>query len=119
MPRHDCRRSFTHKPMTEQVKFLAKFIDRHTSSIIRTKPLQAKVMSSVEEPSLVESKPITPLDSTQEPSPKPRTPKERVLHPLEFPIKFKDYGNTSKHSLHEKHKKETIPKAVPSKEWLI
>ena len=30
---------FTHKPMTEQVEFLENFIDRHTSSIIRTKPL--------------------------------------------------------------------------------
>jgi hypothetical protein len=44
---------FTHKPMTEQVKFLKNFIDRHTSSVIRSKPLQAKVMSSVEEFSLV------------------------------------------------------------------
>jgi hypothetical protein len=30
---------FTHKPMTEQVEFLENFIDRHTSSVIRTKPL--------------------------------------------------------------------------------
>ena len=30
---------FIHKPMTEQVKFLENFINRHTSSIIRTKPL--------------------------------------------------------------------------------
>ena len=30
---------FTHKPMIEQVKFLENLIDRHTSSVIRTKPL--------------------------------------------------------------------------------
>ena len=30
---------FTHKTMTEQVKFLENFIDRHTSFVIRTKPL--------------------------------------------------------------------------------
>jgi hypothetical protein len=30
---------FTHKPMMEQVKFLENFIDRHTSSVIRTKSL--------------------------------------------------------------------------------
>ena len=62
---------FTHKPMMEQVKFLENFIDRHTSSIIGTKPLQAEVMSSVEESSLVESKHEASLDSTHEPSPEP------------------------------------------------
>jgi hypothetical protein len=46
---------FTHKPMTEQVEFLENFISKHTSSIIRTKPLLMKVMLSVEESSLVES----------------------------------------------------------------
>jgi hypothetical protein len=29
---------FTRKPMTKEVEFLENFIDRHTSSIIRTKP---------------------------------------------------------------------------------
>jgi hypothetical protein len=67
---------FTHKPMTEQVKFLENFIDRHTSSIIRTKPLQTKVMSSVEESSSVETKCMPSLGSTHVPSPEPRTPKE-------------------------------------------
>ena len=110
---------FTHKSMTEQVEFLEKFIDRHTSSIIRTKLLQAKVMSSVEESSLVESKLIPSLGSTYEPSPEPRTPKETMLHPSEFPIKFKDYGNTSKLLRHEKHTKEVSPRAEPSKEWLM
>jgi len=33
-----------------------------------------------------------------------------MLHPLEFPIKFKDYGNTSKISWHEKHTKEVSPR---------
>ena len=60
---------FTHKIMTEQVEFLEHFIAKHTSFVIRTKPLQAKVMSSVEEASSVESKPIASLDSTYEPSP--------------------------------------------------
>jgi hypothetical protein len=30
---------FTHKPMMEQIEFLENFIDRRTSSVIRTKPL--------------------------------------------------------------------------------
>jgi hypothetical protein len=30
---------FTHKPMTEQVEFLEYFIAKHSSSVIRTKPL--------------------------------------------------------------------------------
>jgi len=62
---------FMHKPMMEQVEFLENFIDRHTSSVIRTKPLQAKVMSSVEESSSVETKHIPSLGSTLEPSPEP------------------------------------------------
>jgi hypothetical protein len=33
------RGHFTHKPMTEQVKFLENFLNRHTSFVIRTKPL--------------------------------------------------------------------------------
>ena len=40
---------FTHETMMEQVEFLEHFIAKHTSSVIRTKPLQAKVMSSVDE----------------------------------------------------------------------
>jgi hypothetical protein len=79
-------------------------------------------MSSFEEPSSAESRPIASLDSTHEPSPEPRTPKERVIHPLEFPIKFKDYVNTSKLFWHEKltlSSKEASPKAEPSKEWLV
>ena len=76
-------------------------------------------MSSVEESSLVESKLIPSLGLTYEPSPEPRTPKERVLHPLEFPIKLKDYGKTSKLSWHEKHTREVFPRVEPSKEWLM
>ena len=87
---------FTHKTMTEQVEFLEHFIEKHSSFVIRTKSLQAKVMSSVEESSPVKSKTIPSLDSTHEPSPKPQTLKERVVHPSEFSIEFKDYGNTSK-----------------------
>jgi hypothetical protein len=105
--------------MTEQVKFLKNFIDRHTSFFIRTKPLLVKVMSSVEESSFVEYKPIPSLGSTYEPSPEPRTPKETVLHSSEFPIKFEDYGNTSKLSRHEKYTKKVSPRMEPSKEWLM
>ena len=76
-------------------------------------------MSSVEESSLVESKPITSLDSTLKPTPEPRTLKQTMLHPLEFPIKFEDYGNTSKLSWHEKHTKEVSPRVEPSMEWLM
>jgi hypothetical protein len=53
MTARDC---FTHKTMTEQVEFLKHFIAKHTSSIIRIKLLQAKVMSSVEESSSVKTK---------------------------------------------------------------
>jgi hypothetical protein len=74
---------------------------------------------SVKESSPVESKPIPSLDSTHEPSPKPQTLKERLIHPSKFPVKFEDYGNTSKISRHEKHTKEVSSKVEPSKEWLI
>ena len=76
-------------------------------------------MSSVEESSPVESKPLASFDSIHEPSLEPQTPKERLIHPLEFPIKFEDYGNTAKLLWHEKHTKEVSPKAEPSKEWLM
>jgi hypothetical protein len=67
---------FTRKPMIEEVEFLENFIDRHTSFVIRTKSLQAKVMSSVEESSSVKTKHIPYLGSTHELSPEPRIPKE-------------------------------------------
>ena len=109
---------FTHKTMMEQVEFLEHFIDKHSSSVIRTKSLQEKVTSSVEESSPVESKPIPPLDSTRQPSPEPRTQKERLIHPLEFSIEFEDYANTLKLSRHEKLTLPS-PKVEPSKEWLM
>jgi len=110
---------FTHKTVTKQVEFLKHFIAKHASSIMRTKPLQANVMSIVEESSLVESKLIPSLGSSYEPPPEPRTPKETILHPLELLIRFEDHGNTSKISRHEKHTKEVSPRAEPSKEWLM
>ena len=76
-------------------------------------------MSSIEESWSVESKPIPSLDSTNEPSPKLGTPKERVIYPSEFPIEFEDYGNTSKYYGHKKlsrPSKEVSPKIEPSKE---
>jgi hypothetical protein len=79
-------------------------------------------MSSVEESSSVETKHIPSLGSTYEPPPKLRTPKERVIHPSEFPIEFKDYGNTSKLLRHEKltHPSEEVsPRVNLSKEWLM
>ena len=94
---------FTHKPMMEQVKFLENLLKRYASFVMETRTLQAKVMSSVDESSLVESKLIPSLGSTHEPSPEPRTPKERVIHPSEFPIEFKDYGNILKLLRHENH----------------
>ena len=116
------RGRFTHKTMTGQVEFLENFIDRHTSSIIRTKPLQAKVMSSVGESSLVESKHEPSLDSTVKPSPEPKTPKEGVIYPSKFPIEFEDYGRTLNLPWHEENtllSKEVSPNADPSKEWLM
>jgi hypothetical protein len=116
------RGCFTRKPMTEQVKFLENLLESYTSPVMRNKTLQAKVMSSVEEFSLVESKPIASLDSTNEPSPEQRTPNERVIYPLEFPIDFEDYCNTSKYFGHEKltcPSEEVSPKIEPSKEWLL
>ena len=110
---------FTHKPMMGQVKFLKNFLKRHASFVIETRTLQAKVMSSIEESSLVESKPIPSLDLTYEPSPEPRAPKEIMLYPSEFPIKFEDYGNTSKLSWHKKNIREVSPEMEPSKEWLM
>ena len=86
---------------------------------METRTLQEKVMSSVEESSLVESKLIPSVGLTYKPSPKPRTPRERLIHPSEFPIEFEDYGNTSKHYWHEKHTKEASPMVVPPKKWLM
>ena len=79
-------------------------------------------MSSFEEPSSAESKLVPSLNSIVEPSPEPQTPKEKVIHPSEFAIKFEDYGNTLKYSWHEEltHPfEEASPKAEPSKEWLL
>ena len=113
---------FTHNPMIEQVKYLQNFVENYTFPVMRTRILQAKVMSSVEESSLVESKLVPSLDSTNEPSPEPRTPKERVIYPSEFAIEFGDFDNTSKYFGHKKltrPSKEVSPKIEPSKEWLL
>jgi len=113
---------FTHKSMTKQVKFLENFLESYSSPVIRNRILQAKVMSSVEEASSVESRPVPSLDSTNEPSPKPRTPKETMIYPSEFAIEFRDFGNTSKYFGHEKltrPSKEVSPKIEPSNEWLL
>jgi hypothetical protein len=122
--------SFTHKTMTEQKKFLEHFLEKYTS-VVETKPLQEKAMSSFEEPSSPESKPIPSfsLNSTHELSLEPRTPKEGVIHPSEFPIEFEDYGNTSNHFWHKKPTtplshpfdlpEEAFSKVKPSKEWLM
>ena len=112
------RGRFTHKPMTEQVRFLENFLESYTPPVMRNRMLQAKVMSSVEETSSVESKLVPSLDSTNEPSPEPRTPKERILHPSEFLIEFEDSGNTSRHFWHNPHE-VAFPKVEPSKEWLM
>jgi hypothetical protein len=101
--------SFTHKTTMEQMKILAHILETHASSIIEPKPLQKKGMSSFEEPSSTESKLVPSLDSTDESSPEPQTPKKRVIHPLEFTIEFEDYGNTSKLSQHEKAHKGSFP----------
>jgi hypothetical protein len=101
--------------MTEQVEFLECFIAKHASSIMNPRTLQAKVMSSVEESSLVEYQ----LVPTYELPPEPQTLKERVIHPSEFLIEFKDYGNTLKISQHENHTKEVSPRLEPLKEWLM
>jgi hypothetical protein len=95
MPRHDYRRPLHTQNYDGTIEFHERFIAKHISSIIRTKLLQVKVMSSVESSS-VETKHMPFPGSTHEPPPKPQTLKEKVLHPSEFPIKFKDYGNTSK-----------------------
>jgi hypothetical protein len=75
-------------------------------------------MSSFEEPSSTESKLVPSLDLTVEPSPKPQTPKKRILHPSKFIIEFEDFGNTSKHFWHNPHD-EVSPRVEPSKEWLM
>jgi hypothetical protein len=79
-------------------------------------------MLSVKDSSLVESKHVPSLDLTNEPSPEPRIPKERVIYPSEFPIKFRDFGNTSKYFGHKKLKhpiEKVSPKIESSKEWLL
>ena len=60
--------TFTHKTTTKQKKILSHILEKHASSIVEPKPLQKKGMSSFEEPSSAESKPVLSLDSTHEPS---------------------------------------------------
>jgi hypothetical protein len=67
---------FTHKTMMKQVEFLEHFIAKHAFSVMNPRTLQAIVMSSVGESSLGESNHIPSIDSTYEPPPKPRTPKD-------------------------------------------
>jgi hypothetical protein len=107
--------------MTEHRKILDHILEKHTSPVIKPKPLQKKGMSSFEEPSLAESKPISSLDSTVEPSPKPEIPKKGVIHPSKFLIEFDDYGRTSNLPWHEENtflSKEVSPNVKPSKESL-
>jgi len=110
------RGRFTHKPMMEQVKFLENFLESYSSPVMRNRILQTKVMSSIEEASLVESRPVPSLYSTNEPSPEPRTPKKGVIYPSEFSIEFGDFGNTSNYFGHKKltrPSKEVSPKIEP------
>jgi hypothetical protein len=71
--------------MTEQVEFLKHFIAKHAFSVMHPRTLQETVMSSVGGSSFGESNHIPSIDSTYEPPPEPRTPKERVIYPSEFP----------------------------------
>jgi hypothetical protein len=105
--------------MMEPVEFLEHFIAKHASSIMNPRTLQAKVMSSLEESSFVESNDIPSIGSTYEPPPKPQTPKEIMLHLSEFPIEFKDFGNTSKLSRHKKHSNKVSPRVESLMEWLM
>jgi hypothetical protein len=67
-----------------------------------------------------QSKPnhIPSIGSIYEPPPEPQTPKETLLHPSEFPIEFKDFGNTSKYFWHNPQE-EVSPREEPLKEWLM
>jgi hypothetical protein len=78
-------------------------------------------MLSVKESSSVKIKHIPFLGSTHEPPHESQTLKERVIHHSEFPIKFEDYGNTSKYRGHEKytHPHEEVSPNILPKEWLI
>ena len=102
----------------EQVKFLENFLESYTSPVMRNRTLQAKVMSSVEESSLVESKTVASLDSIYKASPEPWTPTETLINPSEFPIEFEDYGNTSKHFWHNPQDEVSF-KVELLKEWLM
>jgi hypothetical protein len=114
--------SFTHKTTTDQRKILDHILEKHASPIIKPNPLLKKDMSSFENPSSAEYLPLPPLDSIVEPSLEPKTPKEGVIHPSEFSIKFEDYGRTSNLPWHEENiflSKEVSPNIEPSKEWLM
>jgi hypothetical protein len=77
-------------------------------------------MLSVGEFSLGESNHIPSIVLTYDPPPEPQTPKEQVIFPSEFPIEFKDHGNTLKIPRHEElaHPRVVSPKILP-KEWLM
>jgi hypothetical protein len=107
-------------------KILDRILEKHTSSIVISKPLQEKPMPCFEESSSAKSNPVPSpsIDSSVRPSPEPQAPKERVLlYPSDFPIEFDDFWNTSNHSWHKKattpslsHPSNPSEKALPRKE---
>jgi hypothetical protein len=113
--------SVAYKTSLEGKKILDRILEKHTSSIVETKPLLEKAMSCVEESSSAESNPVPSpsIDSSVRPSPEPQAPKEGVvLYPSDFPIEFDDFGNTSIHSWHKKARTPSLshPSNLPRNE---
>lgn len=79
--------SFAHKITLEGRKLLGRILENTSFVHCKTIP---KIEDTQEEPSTVESEHTSPIskDLTVESSPKPRTPEEEGIQPLEFPFIF-------------------------------
>jgi hypothetical protein len=103
------RSLFAHKTPTEGREILDHLLEYSSFPTDHNKPRREESMSSHESLSTAKSElsPFTSQDSSVEPSPEPRTPKEEEIQPLEFSSQFGDdpsrnIRNTSNHLRHEK-----------------
>jgi hypothetical protein len=100
---------FAQTTPTEGREILYCLLENSSVPTDHNKPHQEESESSHESLSTAKSKLsfLTPQDSSVEPSPEPRTPKEEEIHHLKFSSQFEDdpsgnIRNTSNHLRHEK-----------------
>jgi hypothetical protein len=101
------RCSFEHQSPKERREILEFFLEASSSHTSHNEPHQE--LESIQKSLLIdefELRPCTSHDSSREPSPEPRTPKEEEIQPLEFAHVFeddssRDITNTSNHYKHK------------------